>query len=120
MWLYSQTSGQLWDDRGHKIEVGYSGHGEGKNNPKFEAIKSVGPIPKGDYTLGDPYDSKSVGPYAIPLSPHRHNCYGRTHFRIHGDSSKHPGEASEGCIILPRKTREFIMIENDRFLRVIE
>mgnify|MGYP001549603940 CR=1 FL=1 len=34
--------------------------------------------------------------------------FGRSGFLIHGDSKKRPGEASNGCIILPAEDRRAI------------
>lgn len=120
MWLYSQSATLLWDDRKLIISQGYSGHGEGKNNPKAEAIKNVGPIPRGLYIIGEPYDSTRVGPFAIPLTPSGHDAHGRTSFLIHGDSISHPGEASKGCIVLNRTTRRRVHSSNDKIIEVIE
>lgn len=120
MWLYSQSTGILWDDRGLQRAEGYSGHGKGKNTPKHEAIKNVGPIPRGLYVIGEPYDSANIGPHALPLYPSGHDCLGRTFFRIHGDSISNPGNASRGCVILNRREREFIHNSTDRIFKVIE
>ena len=38
---------------------------------------------------------------------------------VHGDSKEHPGEASEGCIILPRDIRERLSTSRDRLLVVV-
>jgi hypothetical protein len=46
--------------------------------------------------------------------------YGRTDFRIHGDSIQHPGQASNGCIILKKSIREKIICSGDTELEVIE
>jgi hypothetical protein len=56
----------------------------------------------------------------MALTPVGHTALGRTHFLIHGDSVKNPGDASEGRIILDRKTREAIAKSNDTELVVIE
>lgn len=120
MWIYSQSSGILWDDRGLQRAEGYSGHGRGKNTPKHEALKNVGPIPRGLYVIGDPYNSQNAGPFFLPLLPSGHDALGRTEFGIHGDSVSRPGEASRGCVILPPYVRRFIHESNDRVLRVIE
>lgn len=117
---YSQSTGRWWDEAGVLLTVGYSGAGAGKNNPKQQAERNVGPIPRGLYTIGAPYNSTNVGPFAIPLTPSMHNALGRTHFLIHGDSLKSPGDASKGCIILPRAIRELIHARNCRLLLVIE
>jgi hypothetical protein len=45
--------------------------------------------------------------------------FGRSEFRIHGDSIAHPGMASHGCIILPRAVRDAIWRSGDRALEVV-
>jgi hypothetical protein len=42
-WCYSQQTGQLLLN-GKVIGAGYSGKGVGKNNPKMEQTKNVGPL----------------------------------------------------------------------------
>lgn len=117
-WRYRQSTGELFHDA-QRICAGYSGAGPGKNNPAMQHVRSVGPIPAGDWSIGQtPYDSDKVGPYAIRLEPVGHNACGRTAFRIHGDSVRQPGTASNGCIILPRAVRERIIASGDRHLQV--
>ncbi len=121
MWLYSQSTGLLWDARKMIIATGYSGHGKGKNNPKHQAVPSLGPIPRGQYIIGDPYDSDNVGPYALPLTPTGHNALGRTDFLFHGENKNPPyGDSSLGCPIFTRSIRERIYGSNDKLLEVIE
>ena len=120
MWVYSQSSGNLWSDDGSIFASGYSGYGDGKNNPAQEAVKSVGPIPRGEWVVSGVYDSKKIGPLAIKLEPSGHNAKGRTYFRIHGDSAAHPGQASKGCIVLSRKVRQALIDTGDKILKVIE
>lgn len=120
MWFFSQSSGNVWSDDGKLLVTGYSGHGEGKNNPDLEAVKDVGPIPKGLYRINKPYDSNRVGKFALPLEPIEHDCLGRTYFRIHGDSVSDPGNASHGCIVVNRQYRETIFDSGDFILKVIE
>lgn len=105
MWIYSQSNGQLWCPQGFKLDTGYSGFGEGKNNPRFEASKNIGPIPRGKWFIGEMYNSDKVGNYAIRLHPNGHESLGRYGFLIHGDSISNPGKASRGCIILSRDIR---------------
>lgn len=119
-WTYQQSTGKLWAPRGRQITVGYSGHGEGKNSPAHQDIRNVGPIPRGLWRIGPAYDSQRVGPMALPLDPIGHDCCGRTYFRAHGDSAKHPGEASKGCVILGRMIRERINASPDKELMVVE
>jgi hypothetical protein len=102
------------------VAHGYSGAGDGKNNPAKQEVQCVGPIPVGTYTIEAPIDTKTHGPYAMHLTPDPKNeMFGRSAFMIHGDSVVHPGTASEGCIILPRAVREQIWASGDRTLEVI-
>lgn len=105
---YSQRTGQL---SGPGISAsGYSGHQEGKNNPALETDHGVGPIPRGTWRIGAPVDHPHLGPRALPLSPAPGTeTFGRSGFFVHGDSSAHPGDASHGCIVLPRNVREAIV-----------
>lgn len=117
--IYFQKSGTLIANSGEVICVGYSGHGEGKNNPDMQHIKSIGPIPRGSYIIGRAYNSANTGPLTIMLSPHPDNeMFGRSNFRIHGDSIKEPGNASRGCIIVPRDIRKKIIAGTDKKLIV--
>lgn len=104
-WIYQQSTGQTWCN-GIRAAVGYSGKGQGKNNPEMEVTPSVGPIPRGTYRMGAPRWSNQTGPHVIDLEPIGHNAHGRTALQVHGDSIKTPGTASRGCIILPRSIRD--------------
>ena len=119
MWVYSQSSGQLWNPSGACIATGYSGFGAGKNNPALEGVRSIGPIPRGYWVMTGVYDSKRAGPLAIKLEPSGHNALDRDYFRVHGDSAARPGSASKGCIVLWRVIRQAIIDSNDKMLRVI-
>lgn len=120
MWIYQQSTGKLFAPDGKALCYGYSGSEDrdGKNNPKKQRVVGIGPIPRGDWVIGDPYDSKNVGPFALPLSPHNHDACNRAYFRIHGDSRF--GNASKGCVILPKNIRKKIHQSNDRIFKVIE
>lgn len=119
MWIYEQATGKLLRN-GNFIAEGYAGYGPGKNNPAFECVKNIGPLPKGKYTINAPYDSKKVGEYALVLTADIHNkMYGRDDFRIHGDAIANPGSASQGCIILPLAIRQLIWRSGDRELEVV-
>jgi hypothetical protein len=119
-WTYSQSSGALWDRSGKLIAKGYSGYKDGKNNPKLEAVKNVGPIPRGTWIIYEKYNSGNIGPEALKLQPSGHNALGRTYFRIHGDSRKNFGNASKGCIIFPPDIRMLIWNSGVKILEVIE
>lgn len=122
MWLWAQKTGELYSDLGAKlIGTGYSGFGEGKNNPQLERDPDVGPIPVGFYTFCPPEDSPTHGPFVLPLLPDENNeMFGRSGFLCHGDSIEHPGQASKGCIILARTIRELIWNSEDHRLCVVE
>lgn len=117
MFTYEQSTGLLAQD-GKRLAIGYAGSGVGKNNPLYEMIHDVGPIPRGLYDIGRPFNSDDHGPVVLPLTP-RHAAFGRSGFLIHGNGVTNPGEASHGCIILDRPTREIIAVGEDRQLFVV-
>ncbi|WP_411727837.1 hypothetical protein [Methyloglobulus sp.] len=87
--------------------------GTDKNNPDSNDKASKGPTPRGNWKVGDRYNSKHTGRDTIYLNPLPGNSvFGTsrdpTTFRMHGDSSKRPGDASEGCIVCGPKTRNTI------------
>ena len=120
-WTYSQKSGTLSQDD-HKVAKGYSGAGQGKNNPAMQEVHNVGPIPQGDWTIsGPPADTKTHGPYVLKLRPASETeTFGRSGFLIHGDSKEHPGTASQGCIVVSRAVREKVWTSGDKDLKVVE
>lgn len=105
-YTYNVVSGQLRGSDGLLLAVGYSGFAHARNNPEHEAARGIGPIPRGDYMIGPPRYSKTVGPVAMYLWPVGHNAHGRSALMIHGDNKT--GTASKGCVILNRATRERI------------
>lgn len=120
MWVWDQSAGTL-SRGGEIISRGYAGKGRGKNNPALHGVRSVGPLPRGRWIIGAPYNSKNTGPYTLMLTPAKGtDTLGRSAFRIHGDSIRAPGTASSGCIILPRAIRQLIWQSLDRDLEVVE
>lgn len=119
MWIYRQSTGELLRD-GKFVAQGYSGHGSGKNNPAAESIKDVGPIPTGAWEVaGLTVERTSHGPYVLQLLPcNGTKTFGRAGFLMHGDNIKAPGEASLGCIIMPRWARVKVWESGDRSLTV--
>lgn len=118
-WRYEQVTGRLLYN-GDLVAIGYSGAGEGKNNPAMEDVHNVGPTPKGKYEIGPPVDTTTHGPYVLRLTACAGNdMCGRSGFLIHGDSVSKPGTASQGCIIMPRAVREKIWNSGDHSLEVI-
>jgi hypothetical protein len=99
----------------------YAGKGDGKNNPGMEDVANTGPLPKGDYSISNPFKHPKTGEYTLRLTPDKANeMYGRDGFLIHGDSTKHPGQASEGCIVTPKPNREAIHDSGLRTIHVYE
>lgn len=118
-WQYEQVTGRLLQD-GERVAIGYSGAGECKNDPSAQDVHNAGPIPRGTYTIGEPYDTKTHGPYVLRLTPDASNAMcGRSGFLIHGDSVVAPGTASEGCVIVGRAIRQKIWDSGDHELRVV-
>lgn len=104
---YSVRTGEYRED-GVLCATGYSGTNGMKNNPDYEHIPGAGPIPRGRYLIGKAIYSKRTGPVVLPLRPEGHDARGRSAFQIHGDSIRSPGNASSGCVVLPRAVRENI------------
>lgn len=124
MWTYEQSSGRLYAPDGTHAATGYAGGNEGKNpegvnNHNMQDQKGIGPLPVGFYTFGDVVQQSQLGPYAIHLVPDStNNMYGRGGFFCHGDTTP-SGNASEGCIIMPRAVRNEIVASGDKQLAVV-
>lgn len=125
-WTYEQATGRLSSPCGQLAAIGYAGgncgkNPEGKNNPDLQEKPCIGPLPQGVYTFSHTEDSPKLGPFVILLDPDPGNeMYGRSVFRMHGDSIAHPGCASEGCIIMPRAVREKVFASADHTLIVVK
>lgn len=119
-WVYSIKSGDMHDPQWQFFGNGYSGFGGFRNDPTKTTVPHLGPLPVAAYSIGAAHPHALLGPVVMDLDPAPYSqLFGRTVFRIHGDSSEHPGEASRGCIILPRPLREKIAASLDRQLLVI-
>ena len=119
-WTYSQSTGEITNAKGELLATGYSGFMQGKNNPSLQSVRNLGPLPVGLWVMLRVFDSPHTGPFTIVLEPAPGTeTFGRSEFRIHGDSRKAPGTASHGCVIAPRPARETIWGSKDRELMVI-
>lgn len=120
-WTYKQSTGEIFHN-GRVIGRGYAGKNGGKNNPAMQSVSATGPLPQGFYTIiGHPFTHPHTGAYSIRLQPSSGNImFGRSGFLIHGDSRNHPGDASDGCIVLARHIREVIWNSGDMRLEVIK
>lgn len=125
---YVQSTGELYNDSGELIGKGYSGHPPHRNDPSAEGLRGVGPIPFGTYNItAMELVTDTHGPFVLVLSPDgltqqriRELDRDPDSFRIHGDEIKNPGFASEGCIIMPRVTREALWQGSDHIVDVID
>lgn len=119
---YSQSTGQLTGDSfilsatrpdliinfTSNLGTGYAGTGDGRNNPDMQNVPFVGPLPQGQYTIGNPFNyTGGTGPYSMRLTPNSANdMFGRNGFLIHGNNAIN--DASHGCIVCPLATRQLI------------
>ena len=128
-WEYSQGTGQ-WtnvnDQTGARTPegTGYSGNGEGLNNPAMQSTPNVGPIPQGSYIIGPQQDNTTNSGTSLPqsmrLTPQDGtDTFGRSGFIIHGDNSAGDNSASEGCPIANRGIRNQIGSSGDDTLQVV-
>jgi hypothetical protein len=91
--VYEQATGELYfgaADKGFTaLGTCYSGHGAGLNNPAYEDVHDVGPIPQGWYTIGRFFDDLGgKGPVVAHLAGDAGNrMFGRSGFMIHGDNA---------------------------------
>jgi lipoprotein-anchoring transpeptidase ErfK/SrfK len=120
-WTFKITPGTLLNLNSIQVGQGYSGHGEGLNNPAMCSVHNVGPLPTGKYKIGQPRSDNQVGVFAMPLTPDPSNeMFGRSAFFLHGDNASMNHTASDGCIILNRPLRNDIANSGDDELIVIE
>ena len=120
---YKIGTGEMFHND-NRIGIGYSGHGDDVNQPAFENVPQMGPLPEGWYTIGpmEPLHGK-LGKDVLPLMPDADDeMYGRSAFYIHGDNEDANFSASEGCIVLPhgvRSTIAALVSTGDNRLQVI-
>lgn len=83
--------------------------GEGRLIPNMQEVHDIGPLPRGMYTIGAPYDHPQLGPYTMNLTPDVGvKTFGRSAFRCHGMPKENSGSGSHGCICLPHSARIYI------------
>lgn len=126
MWRYVQRTGALYAPDGERAGVGYSGHGDGLNNPDEQSVKQTGPLPCDDYTIGAAECVEVAGPhgkFVLRLTAdHPRDDFGRDGFLMHGDrkdAEENPHQASEGCIVQALVVRERVNASPDKRLRVV-
>jgi len=122
MWTYVQSSGELWQGSFH-VGTGYSGFDAGRNQPSMQAVRGVGPIPRGLWTILGPPQNIVPGPgiYVLRLTPSFGTpTFGRSEFLLHGEAGNHPGCVSHCCIVMPHDARVAVWTSGDRTLEVID
>lgn len=118
-WTYRQSTGDLAHNGAH-VATGYSGHGEGFDNPADDATPREGPCPRGRYSIGEPHNSLKVGPFAMALTPlPGTDTHGRSAFLMHGDNRAANHTASHGCLIFSHPTRLLVARSGDHILEVV-
>lgn len=125
-WVYSQHTGIMVSPNGNGVlGRGYSGRENGLNNPAEERHANIGPIPRGNYTIGPAFTHALAGPITMSLTPRPGtDTFGRDGFMIHGDTPLHISNptsttsASHGCIVIERSVRRLIADIGDLTLMV--
>lgn len=119
--VYEQSTGlfTIWDVDDGGVErllyecKGHSGRDRGRDNPDFDHVKSVGPLPRGFYRIVLCAHPKFRRP-AFRLDPFQGNImHGRSDFWLHG------GTVSHGCIILRFVNRDAVEYYKPSTLEVV-
>lgn len=125
MWTYSQSTGLLTGPAGTPVTTGYAGNGDGLNNPDMQNVHGIGPLPRGEYLIGDMV-AKHVTTEgktlinALPLIPNPKNeMFNRSGFWFHGDNEAGDHTASDGCPVIPLPARMQVSDSDDRQLMVV-
>ena len=119
-WKYDRASCLFFNPAGSLLGKVYSGKGTGLNNPLWEDVHDIGPIPKGSWSIGKFFNDPEKGPDVCHLTPYDGiETFGRSGFMIHGDNQLMNFSASEGCIVAARFIRVAIMNNACDILEVI-
>lgn len=115
-WTYNVMMKTFKRNGEYKFSALYAGAPGYKDNPEYECLRDRGPLPRGKYRItGVPFTHKKAGRFTLRLEPDKgNNMCNRSSFLIHGESQTHPGEASNGCIILDPRFRKAIWDSKDK------
>jgi RHS repeat-associated protein len=123
IWEYHISTGAVWHfppggGAAELIDFGYSGRGDGLNNPLYQLEENVGPILEGDCSIGPLQTNVTKEgielPFSMRLRPNPGTqTFGRGGFIIHG------GTTSKGCPIFDEPTRKKIGNSGDKTWRVV-
>ncbi|WP_414162814.1 tlde1 domain-containing protein [Superficieibacter sp. BNK-5] len=118
-WVYKINAHSFYLNGTYQFDARYSGRPGFKNDSANECVSGKGPLPRGTYTIGPAFFHVRTRAWTMRLMPYPENqMCGRGAFMIHGESSAHPGEASDGCIILDLLYRKIIAASSDKILVV--
>jgi hypothetical protein len=121
MWTFDTKAGAILTPTKFPLGPAYSGNGQGLNNPLMDGVPGVGPIPAGQWQIGEFFDDiGGKGPQVCHLTPAPGtDTLGRSGFMIHGDNQLMNHSASEGCIIAARFIRDAIAHSGDKIIEVV-
>ncbi|EAA8475333.1 DUF2778 domain-containing protein [Salmonella enterica] len=118
-WVYKIKAHSFYLNGAYQFDARYAGRPGFKNDSANECVRDKGPLPRGTYTIGPAFFHSRTRAWTMRLMPYPENqMCGRGAFMIHGESSSHPGEASDGCIILDLPYRKIIAASSDKILVV--
>ena len=120
--IYSQTHGTISNESGEVIATGWADNHAGKNNANMQDKPSLGPLPRGLYTIC-PWEAvhDHLGPMVAFLKPYPTNeMFGRGDFFMHGPArgTKY-GQESKGCVVVPRVGRQKVKDTGATILEVV-
>lgn len=118
-WEYEVKTAKFYHNGTYLFSARYAGAEGYYNDSSKECVSNKGPLPRGTYHIGEPFNHPKTKKYTMRLTPSSsNNMCGRGRFMIHGDSIATPGQASNGCIILDLNFRIKIANSNDHELIV--
>ncbi|AST78601.1 TPA: DUF2778 domain-containing protein [Citrobacter farmeri] len=118
-WVYKINAHSFYLNGRYQFDARYSGRSGFKDDSVNECVRNNGPLPRGTYTIGPAFFHVRARAWTMRLTPYPENkMCGRDGFMIHGESSAHPGEAFDGCIILDLPYRKVIAASSDKILVV--
>ncbi|PVB76052.1 DUF2778 domain-containing protein [Salmonella enterica subsp. enterica serovar Legon] len=118
-WKYEVTTRKFYLNGVYQFTALYAGAPGYKNDPSQQCVSDHGPLPRGTYTISEPFYHPHAKAWTLRLTPSStNNMCGRGGFLIHGDSLAHPGAASNGCIVATLTERKAIAHSHDHSLIV--
>ena|ERR1700689_2166797 len=108
MLFYSQTRGEFSNADGEIISIGWYAGGdmgtvpEAVNNPAFQFVPDVGPLPQNVYTASPMHVVPRVGPCMTLTPDDPLAMHGRGGMLLHcNNPTRPPRSSSEGCAVAP-------------------